>query len=111
MPRIHCFSLICAAAFIACFATACAQQQPAAPPDTRADDEATIRAADADFVKAAAAKDLEKAMSYYADDAVFLSSGAPAAVARYAIPSGRSKLGAKVPLVITPTSRSPTKSL
>jgi uncharacterized protein (TIGR02246 family) len=82
MPRIHSLSLICAAAFIACFATACAQQQPAAPPDTRADDEATIRAADADFVKAAAAKDLEKAMSYYADDAVFLSSGAPAAVGK-----------------------------
>jgi uncharacterized protein (TIGR02246 family) len=82
MPRIRSFPLICAAAFIACFATACAQQQPAGPPDTRAADEATIRAADADFVKAAAAKDLEKAMSYYADDAVFLSSGAPAAVGK-----------------------------
>jgi uncharacterized protein (TIGR02246 family) len=82
MPRIHSFSLICAAAFIACFATACAQQQPAAPPDTRAADEATIRAADAEWVKAAAAKDLEKCMSYYADDAVFLSSGAPAAVGK-----------------------------
>lgn len=81
MPRIRSFSLICAA-FIACFATACAQQQPAAPPDTRAADEATIRAADADWVKAAAAKDLEKCMSYYADDAVFLSSGAPASVGK-----------------------------
>jgi uncharacterized protein (TIGR02246 family) len=75
-------SLIFAAAFIACFAAGCGQQQPAAPPDTRAADEATIRAADADFVKNAAAKDLEKCMSYYADDAVFFTSGVPAAVGK-----------------------------
>jgi uncharacterized protein (TIGR02246 family) len=67
----------------ACFALGCAQNsQPAAMPDTRAADEATIRAADADWVMAAGAKDLEKCMSYYADDAVFLSSGAPAAVGK-----------------------------
>ncbi len=82
MARNRPFALTFAAAFIACFATACAQQQPAAPPDTRAADEAAIRAADADWVKAAAAKDLEKCMSYYADDAVFLSSGAPASVGK-----------------------------
>src|ERR1700677_721877 len=75
-------SLFFAAALIACFATACAQQQPAAPPDTRAADEATIRAADADWGKAAIAKDLEKCMSYYTDDAVFLSSGVPATVGK-----------------------------
>jgi uncharacterized protein (TIGR02246 family) len=82
MARNRSYSLMFAAAFIACFVTACAQEKPAAPPDTRAADEATIRAADADFVTAAAAKDLEKAMSLYADDAVFLSSGAPAAVGK-----------------------------
>ncbi len=76
--------LIIAALSIGCFAAACNSQSaaPAAPPDTRATDEATIRAADADWVKAAAAKDLEKCMSYYADDAVFLSSGVPAAVGK-----------------------------
>jgi uncharacterized protein (TIGR02246 family) len=69
---------------IACFAAACNSQPaaPAAPPDTRATDEATIRAADQDFVKCAEAKDLEKCMSLYADDAVFLSSGVPAAVGK-----------------------------
>jgi uncharacterized protein (TIGR02246 family) len=82
MSRIRPFSLLIAAAFIACFAAACAQPQPAAPPDTRADDEVTIRAADADWAKAALAKDLEKCMSYYADDAVFISSGVPAAVGK-----------------------------
>jgi uncharacterized protein (TIGR02246 family) len=82
MARNRSFSLIFAAAFIACFATACGQQQPAAPPDTRAADEATIRAADADWGKAAEAKDLEKCMSYYTEDAVFLASGVPATVGK-----------------------------
>lgn len=76
-------SLIVAAACMACLAAGCAQrQQPAAPPDTRAADEATIRAADADWATAALAKDLEKCMSYYADDAIFISSGVPAAVGK-----------------------------
>ena len=73
--------LMFGAVVVACFAAGCSQtqQQPAAPPDTRATDEATIRAADQDFVKCAEAKDLDKCMSLYADDAVLLASGAPAA--------------------------------
>ena len=71
-----------AAAFAALLAVSCAQPKPAEMPDTRAADEAAIRAADADFVKAAAAKDLDKCMSLYADDAVFLSSGQPAVVGK-----------------------------
>ena len=73
--------LMFGAVVMACFAAGCSQtqQQPAAPPDTRATDEATIRAADQDFVKCAEAKDLDKCMSLYADDAVLLASGAPAA--------------------------------
>ena len=52
-------------------------ETPKEPPDTRAADEAAIRAADQDFVKCVEAKDLEKCMSMYADDAVLLeSSGA-----------------------------------
>ena len=50
-----------------------AVQQPAsAPPDTRAADEAAIRKADADWVKAPATKQPEAWASYYADDAVVL---------------------------------------
>jgi uncharacterized protein (TIGR02246 family) len=82
MSRRRPMWLIIAALSIACFAAGCSQQQPAPPPDTRAADEATIRAADANFAKAAAAKDLEKAMADYADDAVFFSSGVPAAVGK-----------------------------
>jgi hypothetical protein len=41
-----------------------APQQPAAAPDTRAADEATIRAADAEWVKAVAAKDVAQSTSY-----------------------------------------------
>jgi hypothetical protein len=66
MSRNRSFSLM-----IAVFAAGlagCAQQQPAPPPDTRAVDEATIRTADADWAKAALAKDLDTCMSYYADD-------------------------------------------
>jgi uncharacterized protein (TIGR02246 family) len=78
--------LMLAAAAAACIAAGCVQnfQKPAerAMPDTRAADEAAIRAGDADFVKAAEAKDLEKCMSLYADDAVFLASGIPAAVGK-----------------------------
>lgn len=74
--------LTVAAAFVACIAAACAQPEPAAPPDTRAADEAAIRAADADWAKAAMAKDLDKCMSVYLDNAVLLASGAPAAVGK-----------------------------
>ncbi|HLB91003.1 MAG TPA: hypothetical protein VJK27_01605, partial [Terriglobales bacterium] len=63
--------LILAAVAAACVAAGCMQNfqkpaEPAAMPDTRAADEAAIRAGDADFVKAAEAKDLEKCMSLYA---------------------------------------------
>jgi uncharacterized protein (TIGR02246 family) len=73
-----------AALFAASLAVSCAQpqQKPAEMPDTRAADEATIRAADADWAKAAAAKDLDKCMSYYQDDAVFFSSGSPAVLGK-----------------------------
>jgi uncharacterized protein (TIGR02246 family) len=59
---------------------ACAQPAPPAPtppPDTRAADEAAIRAAAKDWSAAAQAKDPEKFASFYADDAVLLLEGAP----------------------------------
>jgi ketosteroid isomerase-like protein len=65
-------SLNFAAAFVACFATGCAQQQPAPPPDTRVADEATIRAADADWAKAAQTKQVDAWVAFYSDDAVVL---------------------------------------
>lgn len=81
MSRNRSLSLLIASAFVACSALACSRPQPAAPPDTRAD-EATIRTADADFAKSVAAKDLDKCVSIYTDDAVLFFPGVPAVVGK-----------------------------
>jgi uncharacterized protein (TIGR02246 family) len=49
------------------------------PPDTRAADESAIRNLDAQWSKAAAAKDVDGAVSYYSDDASLLGPNAPIA--------------------------------
>ena len=75
MPRTRSTILPLAALLAISFAAACSNQTsqaPAPPPDTRKADEAAIRAASADWNKAAQARDLDKAASYYAEDAVFL---------------------------------------
>jgi uncharacterized protein (TIGR02246 family) len=77
--------LAIAAAFAASFAVSCAQPKPAEAPDTRAADEATIRTSDSEWGKAAAAKDLDKCMSYYQDDAVMFTPGAPAVIGKDSI--------------------------
>ncbi|HEX4001764.1 MAG TPA: SgcJ/EcaC family oxidoreductase [Candidatus Acidoferrales bacterium] len=76
-------SMLCTATFAlaACLA-ACSQPPPVAQPDTRAAGETAIRAADADFAKAAAAKDLGKCMALYMDDAVIFSPGTPAVIGK-----------------------------
>ena len=56
-----------------------------APADTRAADEAAIRAASGVFDQGIAAKDLDKAVSAYQDDAVLFAPKAPAAVGIAAI--------------------------
>jgi len=59
---------------------ACAQPpapQPVEPPDTRAADEAAIRAAVKEWAAAAAAKDAEKFGSFYAEDATLMFGNAP----------------------------------
>lgn len=75
MLHSHSMILPLAALLAISFTTACGNQTaqaPAPPPDTRKADEAAIRAASADWNKAAQARDLDKAASYYAEDAVFL---------------------------------------
>lgn len=83
LPMTFRFPLI-AAVFVASVAVSCAQpqQKSTEAPDTRVADEATIRTLDADFAKAAAAKDLDKCMSYYEDDAVLFSPGRPAVLGK-----------------------------
>jgi uncharacterized protein (TIGR02246 family) len=71
------FSLFSFAPLLALSFLAACSKQPAAPPDTRAADEATIRAASSDWSKAAQAKDLTKAVSFYADDAMQFPDNGP----------------------------------
>jgi len=63
----------------------CAPQQPAAPPDTRAADEAAIRKADADWSNTAQSKKVDSWMAYYSDDAIVLPPNEPLATGKDAI--------------------------
>jgi uncharacterized protein (TIGR02246 family) len=65
---------------------ACAQEQKApVTVDTRAQDEAAIRAASAAWSKAATAKDIEMCVSVYAEDAERLPDSAPAIIGKEGI--------------------------
>jgi uncharacterized protein (TIGR02246 family) len=62
------------------FAVSCVSQNttaPAEPPDTRVQDEMAIRDTSKQWAAAAQAKDPEKFVSFYADDAVLMLGGAP----------------------------------
>lgn len=65
--------------FLVVLLGACTQQpqQPAAAPDTRAQDEAAIRSAAKDWAAAAEAKDADKFVSFYADDATLMLEDSP----------------------------------
>jgi uncharacterized protein (TIGR02246 family) len=52
---------------------------------TQAQDQNTIRALDADWVRAVAAKDAEKSASFYADSGILLAPGARMATGRDAV--------------------------
>ncbi len=63
-------------------ASSCSQPTP---PDTRAADESAIRAADAQWAKMAAAKDVDATVSFYSEDASLLAPNAPIASDKQAI--------------------------
>jgi len=67
------FSKLCATAVIVFTVVACNQQ-----PDTHDADVAAIRAGEVQWVKDFAAKDAEKIVSHYADDATLMAPGEPA---------------------------------
>ncbi|MBZ5675813.1 MAG: SgcJ/EcaC family oxidoreductase [Acidobacteriia bacterium] len=73
---------------LAAFLFGCAQAPPPAPPDTRAADEKAIRDIETEWVKAFAAKDMDKILAPYADDATVLLSNAPTMVGKDAIRAG-----------------------
>jgi uncharacterized protein (TIGR02246 family) len=64
------------------FAAGCGENKP---PDTRAADEKAIRDLDAQWSKAAAARDVDGTVSYYSDDASLLVPNAPIASDRQSI--------------------------
>jgi uncharacterized protein (TIGR02246 family) len=74
--------IFCAGVALVLFASACGQQLR---PDTRIADEATIRELDVKWSGAAAAKDLEGAASYYADDASLLPPNSAIQIGKAAI--------------------------
>jgi uncharacterized protein (TIGR02246 family) len=82
MRRLPSFSSLLVALFVMNFVGACSNSNtktPPQPPDTRAADEAAIRAAVIEWSKAAQAKDLNKAVSFYADDAKQFADRGPLA--------------------------------
>jgi len=66
----------------------CTQAPVPAPLDTRAADEKAIRDTETEWVKAFAAKDMDKVLAPYADDATVLLSNAPTMVGKDAIRAG-----------------------
>jgi ketosteroid isomerase-like protein len=71
------------------FAAGCGESKP---PDTRAADEKVIRDLDAQWSKAAAARDVDGTVSYYSDDASLLAPNAPIASDRQSIRSSWASL-------------------
>ena len=74
--------IFCGGVALVLFASACGQQLR---PDTRIADEATIRELDVKWSSAAEAKDLESAVSYYADDASLLPPNSAIQIGKAAI--------------------------
>jgi len=68
------------------FMFSCQSQTPAQP-DTKAADEATLKNLDAEWSKAAGAKDVDKTVSYYAADSLVLPPNGSAVTSKDAIRS------------------------
>jgi ketosteroid isomerase-like protein len=64
--------------FLLLFALTGCQRQSTTIADTRSADEATLKNLDAEWSKAAGAKDVDKTASYYSDDALVLPPNMPA---------------------------------
>lgn len=77
---------LCATAVVAFTMTACNQAPPAAP-DTHDADVKALNDLEIEWSKATAANDIQKAVSYYADDAVLIAPGGDAVQGKPAITS------------------------
>ena len=75
-------AVLCGCLALFLLGSACNQQPPA---DTRAADESAIRDLDAQWSKAAMARDLDGTVSYYSDEASLLAPNAPIAADKQSI--------------------------
>jgi uncharacterized protein (TIGR02246 family) len=103
------FSMLVVTFALLAFMWGCA---PQAAPDTREADERAIREIDIEWSKAMAAKDVERCMSFYADDASVFEPGSPMVTGKDAIRKGldaflavpRLSLSAKIAKVVVARS-------
>lgn len=79
---IFCLAWVTLATVVGCDAT---KPTAAAPPVDLAKEEAAIRATDAEWLAAAKARDVEKTIAFWSDDAVILQPETPAIVGKAAI--------------------------
>lgn len=95
MLRLKSFSLVIGALFVMNFVAGCSDsgtKAPAQPPDTRVADETAIRSAVVGWSKAAQAKDVNKAVSFYADDAMQFADRGPIVKGKENIRAGWEKM-------------------
>jgi uncharacterized protein (TIGR02246 family) len=79
MKRSLISSVLCLAAVVTVAGCGTAQTPAPAPVDTRAQDEAAIRATESEWGKAIEARNLDQTLSFYADDAWVYPQDAPVA--------------------------------
>jgi len=80
---------------LAVFTLACREKEAAPAPDTRAEDERALRDSDAQWSKAAGAKDVEQFVSFFADDSSELPPNGPGLAGKEAIRKWASELTAQ----------------
>jgi uncharacterized protein (TIGR02246 family) len=81
--RFHSSSFACVGVLVVAAGAGCSNQ--AAPADSRAADEAAIRAKDGTFEQGVAAKDVDKILDLYEDGAVLFAPKAPATIGKAGI--------------------------
>lgn len=97
MGRAYIAGILLASVGLMGLTSACQRQAP----DTRAADEQAVRAADADSLKAAQAKDCERWATFYASDASLFPPNAPIVTGRDAIRNFCSQLAANAGFAIS----------
>ena len=91
---------------LAMLALACREKEAAPAPNTRAEDERALRDSDAQWSKAAGAKNVEQFVSFFADDSSELPPNAPMVTGKEAIRKWASELMAQPGIAV---SWQPTK--